>query len=418
MTHDYAFFEEDIDLRKWAQVLMNRKWWIIATALLTAIVTFVMTSFVPNTYQATALATITTSRYQLQFDPRIESINTYSPNLQTFITLATSDDILDSLYTNLSSLPETIESPQDLRNSLEVEVKADIINLTATSTDPQQAQQIVNLWVDLFIEAANQIYDGQERQHLPFFQQQLDEAEANLTNAEKELVDFEAANRAVILQNQLDSNTLLVADLFSDQRNLSSLIQDIDTLTKQLLMRNQEQSATLPDQISALYLQLRSFNDQTIFPFQIQLSNLEPFTGTTVAQQVVYLDDLASALDNQMSSIDAQIQGLEPEILRLQGQLQSILAEKDRLIRSRDIIKETYTTLSRKVEEASIASQDLTGQVGLASYALKPVEPAGPRKKLTTAIAGATGFILSIFFVLIIEWWQGTREEPQTPGEQ
>ncbi|RLC98999.1 MAG: hypothetical protein DRI77_03815, partial [Chloroflexi bacterium] len=66
--------EEEIDLRVYVEVLVRNWKWIAGLALVAAVVAFVASSFIPPTYEATALAAITKPRYVMQFDPRFETV--------------------------------------------------------------------------------------------------------------------------------------------------------------------------------------------------------------------------------------------------------------------------------------------------------------------------------------------------------
>ncbi|MCX7856097.1 MAG: hypothetical protein N2556_09060, partial [Anaerolineae bacterium] len=92
----------------------------------------------------------------------------------------------------------------------------------------------------------------------------------------------------------------------------------------------------------------------------------------------------------------------------LQQELQELRTERDQLTRARDVARETYMTLARKVEEARIAAEDAsTGEVRLASQALPPEKPVSPRKLLNTAVAGVLGLMLAVFGAFMTEWWRG-----------
>jgi len=108
---------------------------------------------------------------------------------------------------------------------------------------------------------------------------------------------------------------------------------------------------------------------------------------------------------------------LEPQILALQQQLQESQAEEDRLTRARDVARETYLTLARKVEEVRIAAEDTSGEVRLASHAAVPRKPVGPRKMLNTAVAGALGLMLGVFGAFAVEWWTGDTGDKGNGGK-
>jgi uncharacterized protein involved in exopolysaccharide biosynthesis len=127
----------------------------------------------------------------------------------------------------------------------------------------------------------------------------------------------------------------------------------------------------------------------------------------TAGELAVFLDGLVATLEARAEEIAARVAALEPHMLALQQQLQEIQTEESRLTRARDVARETYVTLARKVEEVRIAAEDTSGEVRLASRGSVPEKPVSPRKMLNTAMAGVLGLTLSVLGILTLEWWRG-----------
>jgi uncharacterized protein involved in exopolysaccharide biosynthesis len=182
------------------------------------------------------------------------------------------------------------------------------------------------------------------------------------------------------------------------------------------------------DDLTALLLQLQAFTGQTASSdavleagssIWLQISDATLLaSGRTAGELVVFLDELVAILEARREEIKAQAAALEPQILALQQQLQESRAEEDRLTRTRDVARETYLTLARKVEEVRIAAKDTSGEVRLASHAAIPKKPVSPRKMLNTAVAGALGLMLGVFGVFALEWWTGYTGDKGNGGQR
>jgi len=61
--------EEEIDLRVYVEVLLRYWKWIVGLAVGAAVVGLIVSLLLP-VYEASAVALVTESRYQMQFDPR------------------------------------------------------------------------------------------------------------------------------------------------------------------------------------------------------------------------------------------------------------------------------------------------------------------------------------------------------------
>ncbi|WP_376792862.1 GumC family protein [Thermoflexus sp.] len=416
--------EEEIDLREYVWVLLKYWKWILGVPIAAAIVALVVSFLIPPTYEATALVAVTKPRYVMQFDPRIVPIESISnaviqPAYKAYPELATSDEVLRELLAQLNPRPAELETLQDLRGIVAAKAGADpsVIRLTARHRDPEAAAHITNLWAEIFVRRANEIYGTEARSQLQFYQQQLERARAELTAAEEALVAFQARNRASVLQNQLNSYRQMQADYLADRRQIAYIVQDIRGLREQLSRQPPDRPTTLADQLTALFLQIKAFNAQASAPVQLQVDSAATLSEKSLPEQIAFLDDLVRVLEDKSAEIEGRLAELEPQILALQRELQEIATEEDRLVRARDVARETYMTLARKVEEARIAAEDVAaGEVRLASRATAPEKPVSPRKLLNTAVAGVLGLMLAVFGAFVAEWWRsGAKAQEGVP---
>jgi hypothetical protein len=148
------------------------------------------------------------------------------------------------------------------------------------------------------------------------------------------------------------------------------------------------------------------------------VNSAESLSNKSIGETMALLDDMAGALEAKSAEIGQRLEELQPQILSLQRQLQEIYTESDRLTRQRDLAKETYTALARKVEETRIAVQGAQSTARLGSRAAVPEKPASPRKLLNTAVAGALGLMLSVFGAFGVEWWRSGTEEQRGGGAE
>lgn len=405
--------EEEIDLRQYVLTLLKYWKWILGVTLGSAIVALVVSFLLPPTYKATALVAIKVPKYVMQFDPRFEVPSQFpQPAYRAYPDLALGDEVLETLFARLNPRPEKVETLQDLRQMVDAKAGRDpsVVRLVVRSRDPQEAARIANLWTELFVAHANQVYGTGEKE-LRQLEEQLALAHAELETAETALIEFQARNQASILDAQLDSLRRQQADYLANQRAITYILQDIRALQEQLTRQPDERPASLADDLTALFLQIKAFNAQASAPIQLQVSGAASLSSKSVGETIALLDDMAQALEAKSAEVGQRIEELSPEILSLQKQLQEIYTESGRLTRQRDLANETYTALARKVEETRIAMQVPESAARLASRAAVPEEPASPRKLLNTAVAGVLGLMLSVFGAFGVKWWRSGTEE-------
>jgi len=403
--------EEEIDLRVYVEVLIRCWKWIVGLALVAVVTAFVVSFLLPPTYETSAMVIITQPRYQMQFDPRFETVGEWTPAYRAFPTLATSDETLQGVIDTYTPSPEAHNEEWKLRTlsgMVEATSEGDpsLVLLKVRSRSPEDAAAIVNLWADQFTALGNGIY-GETEKDVAFFEEQVDQARQVLDQADAELIEFQARNRSSIVSAQLSSYRQTQADYLADQRTISYIVQDIQGLRGQLAQQPGNQPASLADDLTALFLQVKAFGAST--PIQLQVNSAASLSDKSLAEQIAFLDDLVTTLEAKSSEIDERLVELEPQILALQQRLQEINVESAHLTRARDLAHETYLTLARKLEEARIAAQEENGVLQMGSYAAVPENPVSPRRMLNTAVAGALGLMLGVFGAFAVEWWQGDR---------
>src|SRR5690606_33023908 len=130
-------------------------------------------------------------------------------------------------------------------------------------------------------------------------------------------------------------------------------------------------------QLTALNLQLRTFNVQTNAPLQLQVEGTMDLTGENRADQVAFLGGLIDTIAAHAEQIETDLAALEPQLLSLQQQQQEAETQQNRLTRAYTKAEETYTALARNVESERLSAEDTTAGVRLASNSAVPEEPEG-----------------------------------------
>ena len=405
------FSDQEIDLRPYIEAILGKWYWILGLGVLAGIVAYVLTSItITPTYQATALVSIVEPIQRVTLDPRIVTVEDTQP-LKAFPEIAVSDELLTTLQ---KEVPETASySLPQLRSMLNADLanSSDLLKLTAKNENPETATAIANGWAELFISWANSTYGGSNDERLLFFEQRLEEAAAELEVAEQSLVNYQAENRSLILDNQLQALQKAHAGLLSKEAEIDLLFQDIESLLALSQTNSTNRStSTASEQFAALMLSLRAFGGPpgdtgTTYPWQLQV-NADTFSSENTADQVEKIKDLQASLEIQEEQIKAALAEIEPQILAVQKEKQEANATEALLQRNVEIAEEAHTALALTVEEKRITSQDTNSGVSLTSRSAVPTSPLGPRK-MTTALAARLGTIFfSILLIILITWWR------------
>lgn len=405
--------DETIDLRPYVEALL-RRWWVILGAVIVGVLIAAFLYFSKSDYRATALVAVTDPAQRLQFDPRIVNTLDLDTLLQSYPELAMSDGVLTQLLDEAKELSDGhIDSLPKIRDMIDVETGVDLrlVRLVVRNEDPQLAANLANAWANSFVTVVDTIYRTQGGE-VEFFNNQLAETNAQLQVAEKALVDFQSGSRIGTIDNQLFSLNDLQASYLADQRRIKLVLDDIGALRSQIEAGDGD-TVTWTDQLTALMLQMAIYETVSATPapnnsIQLQLNSQSDLTTSRRAEQLNQLENLARSAENSLSEIDGRLLELEPQIFALQREKQDLFQQYEKLTRSRDVVKETYLTLARKIDESRIQSEDSTSGLKVASLAVPPAMPERSNLIVTATIAGMVGLLLSSAAIIAITWWKAT----------
>lgn len=403
--------DQTIDLRPYVDALLRRRWVILA-ATLGGMLLAIAFIFSQTAYKATALVVISEPTQQLQFDPRITDITDLGVLLRVYPELATSDGVVTSLLSQAKALSgNTITTLDQLRDLIKVEVGVDsrLMRLIVRAESAQLAADLANAWASTLMTAVDEMHNNPGGS-VDFYNAQLAQTSGQLAAAEQALVAFQSNSRIGIVDNKLASLAALQASLLADQRQLNLALDDIGALHRQIEAGSSD-AISWADQLTALMLQLDVYEMAQPTPvagsnIQLQLDTQTNLTTATRPEQLQQLDQLAQAATSSLATIDLRLAEMEPRLLALQAEKQDLYHQFDELTRNRDLAKETYLTLARKLDEERISSAGPSTQLHIASAAAVPEAPDRSNLVLTLLLGGIVGFLLSTGVVLLRTWWR------------
>lgn len=212
--------DEEIDLRRLLRPLVRHYRLIVGTVVVAVLVAAVLAFLLPPTYRATAVVVVTRPQFQPQFDPRFQTL----PPEQTrpykaFGALVKSSElarrVLEQSRGRLNGETPTIEQ---LLDRVEVSQRDDpsVIQIAVKDRDPERAAVLANLWADLYVAYANEIYRPQS-EIARTLETQLAQANQELRAAEDALIAFQRENDLPILNQTLQAKLEALRALTSAQ---------------------------------------------------------------------------------------------------------------------------------------------------------------------------------------------------------
>jgi capsular exopolysaccharide synthesis family protein len=208
-------------------------------------------------------------------------------------------------------------------------------------------------------------------------------------------------------------------------RSLDTLITALEDRRRRVRAEVDTQSQVLLGNSGYEFLDASMFGTDSVMQ-EVKKKYPELFVIGDLSQLTDNLDTnnpLAKAADERAKAL-LQLEGLEKviaysvtdepltkgvnqlhqEVNQLQARVEQENATKQELTRARDLAWSTYTTLSNKVAEASVAAQARGSVVRLAVPAITPQTPVGPRKTVNTLLGLVVGLMLGVGAAFLLEY--------------
>ena len=395
--------EGEIDLRKYFRIVARRWQWIGLLTVVAALAAFVASSLMQPMYEATSLIVVMRPRYLFQFDPRIQTLAQPQQPYKAYQDLAISEDVLRQLADRLSATADAAPTA-DLAGRLRVQPGADqtLVRLTVTDVDPRRAQAIANAWAEVYVDFVNTLSQP-DSEEIAYFEEQANRKLEQLQEAEQAAIDFEQNSRILVLETDLDGLEHSLSNYIAIEHTLATMTQDAGNLRARIAQREAGAPVSIEEALAALLLSANTyntFNAQAAGATSLQVNVDALAGGRTAGEQAAALEDILGVLEEKSDAIRQQIAAIEQNILDLQETQREAEAEHDQLLRKRDVARDAWLTLARKLDEARLASESSSGEVQLASQAALPAGPASPRRGVNTILGGALGLALGVIAAL------------------
>ncbi|HLC41688.1 MAG TPA: AAA family ATPase, partial [Methylomirabilota bacterium] len=416
----------EMNLRDYWRIIVRRRVTILVCMTLTALFTAALAYTKVPVYQATASikfeqSTTLTGLFVevLSFSPA-DSIETQAAVIRSF-------PIIEKVAKRLGMIPERVGADDILASknfsevvaSLQNQVKTqrvgttNIIDITATSSNPQEAKDIANAVAEVYREEQSRARNRRIVEARQFIEQQLKEMEERVKQAEEAVWAFRVANR--IISPGSESQILL------------SLVSNIRTE----LEKSQQQRVELEQAVNRIR-QLDSVpereRDRVVVDATSQgMAKLQ----TTLVDLLIERSNLALEATDQhprLQAINDRIREVRGEIIReLSGQVALLKSREEILnrqmnelfLRSRDvpstelnlarlqrvakISDDLYSNLRVKHQEALIKEAERIEEVSVVRPATDPALPVSSGTVNMVVIGAVIGLVLGLVLAFVQE---------------
>lgn len=351
---------EQIDLRRYLNILNKWKWLVAAITVLAVLTSGVLSFFVlPPVYEARALLLVTQDTEQRRVVQSSDSLeNTMEVisrlpemTVKTYASQIKNEVVFQRVIDRLG-LDKNLYTPMTLSKMVNVQALKDtnLIEVRVQNTNNKLAADIANAVCDEFLKFVSENTKQQMSKSVEFLQEQRAATGKDLTAAMDRLKKFQSEPRSVEYLTK-EMNTLL--DNLAKYRTEAD---QAEVAASQLEASIAEMEARLKDIPPTIKVQdvrnVLGEKGETAVP--VQREEVNP-AYTALVQELNNKKAALAEKRAQAERLNALINQLEKSIKDLQVELTQKRTEQDQLMAEVESLKKAYSVLSDKIVETKIA---------------------------------------------------------------
>jgi uncharacterized protein involved in exopolysaccharide biosynthesis len=392
---------DEISLRDVYLILRKGLPLILIVAVLAGVLAFIVSSFLPKSYEAQATVLISPPPVQVQGTRNLTFRPSSEVSLEAYETLAQSRGVLEEAAQSV----DTSMSYEDLGGSVEQligpqrpdQVVPLLVAHTVRNTDPEKAAKLANAWAATSLKIVQNSLFANLQPISEATNKALLPLQTRLEAARVALESFEAKDTTEVLQDTLGRLSQLIADaktgvLSESQLSLEQSSESIDLVSSTL---------AAPNVFSSDFNVSSSINlDQEIAVVEAMVSSLKTQGQTAdVAQSQAYLE----GLKKRKKVLASQLVGYEQDYAQAQQVLASLSKERRSLELELKNAEEAYQSIVALQPMISYVTDINPANARLLSQASIPSVSVSPRRFLNTALATVLAGLFTLLFVFLRE---------------
>jgi polysaccharide biosynthesis transport protein len=429
-------FEVSSYLRSYWNILLKRKWTILASAFVVVSLAAIFAFKARPIYQAISKVAIEAEPPRFQ---NVQNLDEPQPTDTTFlatqVNVLSSDDLAWETIQQLhldenprfapaaresasnQGKPDAVETQliRTFDNALNVQLLngTRIVQVSFESPDPSLAARVVNALVSNYTEYNFRTKFDATRQASAWMEQRLEELKSKVEKSQEALVDYERSNSIVAIGG--DQNVM--------EQRLGNLSQDLTAAQNDLAQKQSlfQLAQANPAEVGVLV------QDPLLQSLQGKIGDLQTQYADTLAQygpkfpKVVRLHDqiqqISSLMDQQRKQTLDRIRhdyqsalGRERILASRVDQETAAIGKANQLQIQQNILKHEFQTnqdlydgLLMHVKNAMVSAGMHANNVHVIDHALVPSTPVRPRKGREIAVGLIVGLMLGITIAFVQE---------------
>jgi len=419
---------EEISLRELIEILLKGKKLIAIITVIAIIASGVISFLVLDpVYEAKTIliASGVNAKAQPQPEARnieelLDSMSQYPQmSIEAYKEQIKNPQILDQVITELN-LEEKEISRVSLRDMITLSTiqNTNLITISVKNNDPALAADIANTVAKKFTAHITEIAKSQADKSSNYIKTQMEIEKENLDAVLLEYKNYLSQPKGLLeLQKEVNSKTDLITqyknDLLNAEIEENKILASLESAKKELANTSEKiilKKTIADDPLLTQYAENKVDNDEkSVFSIELESEELN--------EVYTYLKSQISDYEIRLSETKAHKQALVQAIETTRNELETLQAEladkqhQDNIMKQKvEFAQSTYEAFLNKYEETRILKSSDIGETSIiiASPAVEPLTPVGPRKTLNMAIAAVLGLMIGVFAAFFKEYWTST----------
>jgi uncharacterized protein involved in exopolysaccharide biosynthesis/LysM repeat protein len=324
---------------------------------------------------------------------------------------------------------------------------SDLVKITYTSNDPGICQQTLKILTNVFIDNYLQLRVKQTSQVVKYFEDEVAAAAQRLRDAEARLLQFKQANNIINYNEQTEAISLQKEELDRQYQNmqiemlaarasldelesklarkdsiflksdlLTNARKELSDVTTKLLINQvaEDNDAVTIREVNKLKRKKKELEDQ----MKLYLDQLHMYQQSIEGIQIK--DLLDNWLKNTIKFESAKaslgvLEGRKREFQQTYSIFAPLGATLKRIDREISVAEKEYLELLKSLNDARMRQQNLemTSNLKVVDPPFYPLTVTQSRTKLLMVVAAFLGFILVLFIILMLEFFDTSGKSPE-----
>jgi succinoglycan biosynthesis transport protein ExoP len=395
--------QEREERESWFPALARHRWLLLAAAVATGIVAFLVSSLMKPVYEAASTLRLVESK--LMEEQRVNVLPSLGGVRALVQTSSIANDAVGKF--NLGATEGLGRTEFLSRITTDQIFGSSLVRIRVRMSEAQRAADVANWLASRAITINGELNQRESLEARDFIGKQREEALSKLRTTEQALLEFKQRAQLDLVKKDVDSSLKIREELLplriSVEAERAKLATAEATLAKTAPLITTRRAI---DRDAAIMEAARASGgtgggDKSVLGLQLLDQDLNP---------------AYSAIEKEVALTRTKLRGLEQELFqavntygiaaKTNNQLQQMYRDQitlKSLESEYDLLLKIYSDLSSRYEVARIQVASQSAELQLVDPALVPERPIAPRKAMNTAVGAGFGLVFAAIWVLLRE---------------